>query len=144
MFILKREISAFYLNKLLILSLTALFSLTGCQSITQTTTAISKISQKQTGTKVYLQGKVMKQAPFLGSGAYQLQDSTGSVWIVTNNYLPPLGKDIFIEGEIQFQTISPQPSSTASAKSEKNEIYIVELKQIKKTNSSQVTSLQKS
>ncbi|GAB4228013.1 MAG: hypothetical protein Kow0049_08700 [Stanieria sp.] len=127
MLLLNREIPAFYLNKLLILGifLTTGLGLGGCQQLTQTPVAIAKIAQKQIGAKVYLQGKVLQQAPFLGSGAYQLQDATGSVWIVTNHNLPQPGEQILIQGEIQADKIF-------IAQQVLNEIYIVELKQVEK------------
>jgi cytochrome c-type biogenesis protein CcmE len=127
MLLLNREIQAFYLNKLLILGifLTTGLGLSGCQQLIQTPVAIAKIAQKQIGAKVYLQGKVLKQAPFLGSGAYQLQDATGSVWIVTNHSLPQPGEQILIQGEIQADKIF-------IAQQVLSEIYIVELKQVEK------------
>lgn len=139
MLLLNREIQAFHLNKLLILGifLTAGLGLGGCQQLTKTPVAIAKIAQKQTGVKVYLQGKVIQQAPFLDSRAYQLQDATGSVWIVTNQNLPQPGEQILIQGEIQSDMIF-------IAQQALNEIYIMELKQVEKiANPTQVTPLEK-
>ncbi|AFZ35245.1 hypothetical protein Sta7437_1683 [Stanieria cyanosphaera PCC 7437] len=127
MLLLNREIQTFYLNRLLIVGmfLTTGFGLGSCQQLTQTPVAIAKIAQKQTGAKVYLQGKVLKQAPFLDSGAYQLQDASGSVWVVTNYNLPQPGEQILIQGEIQSDMIF-------IAQQTLKEIYIVELKQLEK------------
>ncbi len=56
-------------------------------------------------TQVYLQGKVINQAPFLKAGAYQLQDATGKIWIVTNQTLPNVGDTLVIQGKLQFKSI---------------------------------------
>jgi hypothetical protein len=139
MLILKREIQTFDLNKILILSiyLTASIGLSSCQQLTQTPTAIAKVQQQENGAKVYLQGKVLKQAPFLGSAAYQLQDSSGSVWVVTTDYLPKPGEQVLIKGEIQYHNLS-------IAQQELGEFYVVELQQVARSvNSSPVTPLQK-
>ena len=34
---------------------------------------------------IYLEGKVVDRAPFLESGSYQLQDDTGTIWVLTDN-----------------------------------------------------------
>jgi hypothetical protein len=59
----------------------------------------------QTATKIYLQGKVTIKAPFLTGGAYQLQDATGKIWVVTNQTLPSVGDEVAIAGEVKFQSI---------------------------------------
>ncbi len=59
----------------------------------------------QTDTKIYLEGKVTTIAPFLTGGAYQLQDATGKIWVVTNQTLPSVGDEVAIAGEVKFQSI---------------------------------------
>ena len=59
----------------------------------------------QTNTKIYLQGKVTIKAPFLTGGAYQLQDATGKIWVVTNQTLPNVGDEVTIAGEVKFESI---------------------------------------
>ena len=79
--------------------------------------------QRNSSATVYLQGKVGNQAPFLGSGAYQLQDNSGTIWVITNNNLPPLGEEILIEGQIKYQSISIEGQ-------ELGDLYVLELKQL--------------
>ncbi|CAD0229130.1 MULTISPECIES: hypothetical protein [Planktothrix] len=87
--------------------------LVGCQSISQSeswinfnTAKIELLQQKQKiGAKVYLRGKVKSHAPFLGAGAYQLQDDTGSIWVFTTQPLPPLGQDLLIQGKVEYKSI---------------------------------------
>ncbi|HEY9835052.1 MAG TPA: hypothetical protein V6D26_31160 [Stenomitos sp.] len=56
-------------------------------------------------TIVYLQGQVTNRAPLLGSGAYQLKDATGAIWVFTNQTLPNVGDEVLIKGKLQFQSI---------------------------------------
>lgn len=54
---------------------------------------------------VYLQGQVTNRAPLMGLSAYQLKDTTGTIWVFTNQTLPNLGDKILITGKLQFQSI---------------------------------------
>jgi hypothetical protein len=56
-------------------------------------------------TIVYLQGQVTNRAPLLSSGAYQLKDTTGTIWVFTNQTLPNVGDEVLIKGKLQFQSI---------------------------------------
>jgi hypothetical protein len=103
--------------------------LLGCQQLsdfgirTFLLTPISAIEQKKDGAKVYLQGSVTHKAPFLGSGAYQLEDNSGSVWIVTTAPLPPIGKEALIKGKVQYESLP-------LADRDWGEFYILELKRL--------------
>ena len=54
---------------------------------------------------IYLEGKVVDSAPFMGSGSYQLQDETGTVWVLTNGTLPQTGETVQITGKVTYQSI---------------------------------------
>ncbi len=60
---------------------------------------------QQTNKIVYLKGTAGKQAPFLGSSAYELIDATGSLWVVTKARVPPEGTEVLIKGQILYQSI---------------------------------------
>ncbi|NEP03817.1 MAG: hypothetical protein F6K25_01755 [Okeania sp. SIO2G4] len=70
---------------------------------------MSRISKIQTKGKidrqVYLKGTVESKAPFLETGAYELTDDTGSIWIFTKAELPEVGTEITIKGRISYQSI---------------------------------------
>ena len=69
-------------------------------------TKIGEIPHKRVaGSTVYLKGKVASLAPFLVSGAYELQDTTGSIWVVTNRTLPAIGEQVLIKGLVQYESI---------------------------------------
>jgi len=52
---------------------------------------------------VYLQGKVSTCSP-VEQWAYQLQDSTGTIWVLTNQGLQ-LEDKVLIKGNIHYQSI---------------------------------------
>ena len=92
-------------------------SLIGCTPINYlglaqpSITSIGELSP-QTSTEttseeaiIYLEGKVVDNAPFMGSGSYQLQDATGTVWVVTNGPLPQTGETVQITGKVTYQAI---------------------------------------
>ena len=61
--------------------------------------------EKDVNSTVYIKGKVVKKIPFLESRAYELQDESGSILVVTKKDFPPLKKDISIRGELEYQSI---------------------------------------
>ena len=85
--------------------------------------AIEVVQQEQqTDSTVYVRGKVGKRAPFLGSQAYELQDTTGTIWIVTTEAVPPTGTEVLVKGQVRYQSIS-------LAGQEAGEVYVEELEQ---------------
>ncbi|MFK0735637.1 MAG: hypothetical protein ACFKPT_13050 [Gloeotrichia echinulata GP01] len=54
---------------------------------------------------VYIQGKVEKQVPLIKKWAYQINDSTGKIWVVTNQNNVGEGKQIVIKGKVRYQSI---------------------------------------
>lgn len=93
-------------------------SLIACQA---SPILIEQVSQKQIGKTVYLTGKVVHLAPFVDNAAYQLADSTGKIWVVTQE-LPQLGKEITIKGKIKHQSLPFEGQ-------ELGDFYLIELEQ---------------
>lgn len=85
------------------------------------TTNISQILQtKPRNTIVTLRGKVQAIAPLVSSSAYQLQDATGSIWVLTNNPKAlKVGDIILMKGETRYEVI-------LIAGQDQGEIYIQE------------------
>lgn len=50
---------------------------------------------------VTLRGKVVNQIGVLGSGAYELQDGTSSLWVLTQAGLPAVDTQLFVQGTPQ-------------------------------------------
>ncbi|MGB3513982.1 MAG: DNA-binding protein [Microcoleaceae cyanobacterium] len=87
--------------------------LISCGQITETAIKLNlnvgRIGKIQTKGKidrqVYLKGIVESRAPFLETGAYELTDDTGSIWIFTRAELPKIGAEITIKGKVRYQSI---------------------------------------
>ncbi|MBE9038805.1 hypothetical protein IQ246_27710 [aff. Roholtiella sp. LEGE 12411] len=69
-------------------------------------TPIREIKPKQDNKAiVYIQGKVEKQAPLMKQQAYQINDSTGKIWVVTNQTGLEQGAQVVIKGKVRYQSI---------------------------------------
>jgi hypothetical protein len=95
-------------------------ALVGCRS---PLIMIEEISPQKVGKTVYLTGKVVHLAPFIGNGAYQMEDGTGKIWVVTAQTLPQANQQIKIKGKIEYQSLP-------FANREWGDFYLVELEQL--------------
>ena len=68
-------------------------------------TQIQKISRKDDNTTIYIQGKVEKTAPLIKKKAYQINDSTGKIWVITNQRNLGIGEQVILKGDIQYKSI---------------------------------------
>jgi hypothetical protein len=67
--------------------------------------AIASLSDQAPGSSIHINGKVSQSAPFLDGGAYEIQDSTGKIWVVTQQPLPKAGTEVLILGELNFHDL---------------------------------------
>lgn len=114
-------------NRLLIL--VALVGLWGCNSLDlgalglQFPGNVKSVQDLQSepaiGSTVYLRGQVGDRVPLVEAQVYQLQDETGSIWVVTSNPLTQSGDRIAVQGSIRFESIP-------LAGQEMGEVYIEE------------------
>ncbi|GET38238.1 hypothetical protein [Microseira wollei] len=65
---------------------------------------VQKSSPKS--STVYLEGEVGKQVPFVDSSAYELKDSTGSIWVVTKQKAPNQKDQVLLKAKVQHKNIS--------------------------------------
>ncbi len=104
----------------------SLFSISAGENV-----SVRKISEiknrKQVNSTVYLKGNVGNQASFVGSGAYELQDTTGSIWILTRQPLPQKGDELIIQGKLQYQGM---PLIFAAGGKAVGEVYVEEEQQL--------------
>jgi hypothetical protein len=92
--------------------------------------SIGDIQQKrQVDGEVYLRGKVENRAPFVGNAAYQLQDGTGTIWVLTNQALPQLGDEVLLKGEVRYKSITLKEL----AGTDLGEVYVEEMEQLKRS-----------
>jgi hypothetical protein len=68
-------------------------------------TPIQKITPQNKDTTVYIQGKVEKTAPLIQRKAYQINDSTGKIWVITNQGNFQIGEQVVLKGNVQYQSI---------------------------------------
>ncbi|MBE9208525.1 hypothetical protein IQ244_18695 [Nostoc sp. LEGE 06077] len=69
-------------------------------------TPIEKIPAKpDKPTTVYIQGKVEKQVPLMKQWAYQINDSTGKIWVITNQKNLQKGTQVVLRGKVSYKSI---------------------------------------
>ena len=54
---------------------------------------------------IRIQGTVAQTAPFLNGGAYEITDSTGSIWVITETTPPASGTKIQVAGQLKFHDL---------------------------------------
>jgi uncharacterized protein YdeI (BOF family) len=78
----------------------------GWNTIGANITPIQEIKpQKEDDTTVYIQGKVEKRVALLKRIAYQIDDSTGKIWVITNQTDIKEGDKVVFKGKIRYQSI---------------------------------------
>ena len=70
-----------------------------------TPAAIANLTNLEQGSRVTIQGTVSQTAPFLNGGAYEVTDSTGRIWVITNAPLPKQGSKLQIAGQLEFHDL---------------------------------------
>ncbi|MEH2249011.1 hypothetical protein [Nostoc sp.] len=69
-------------------------------------TPIREIKPEQNNqATVYIQGQVEKQAPLMKQWAYEINDSTGKIWVVTNQKNLAKGAQVVIKGKVRYRSI---------------------------------------
>ncbi len=79
----------------------AVVGLVGCT----TRTSIGDINRdpaRFAGKQITIQGRASDAFGGFGSGVFQVQDSTGSIWVLSQGFaLPSNGSDVSVTGEVQ-------------------------------------------
>lgn len=89
-------------------------------------TNIRDIKLKQDNkASVYLRGKVTRQVPLVNWMVYQLQDSTGTIWVLTQKTELQLKDQVLIKGKMHYQSIP-------IAGKDFGEIYVEEQQQLER------------
>ena len=67
---------------------------------------IDSLSQRQ-GQSVIFQGDVRRQVPLVSGQLYQVQDNTGSIWVVTHGAAVDvaIGNAVTVQGTVQYKDI---------------------------------------
>lgn len=78
---------------------------TGCRMVTTVQQVQDNPQRNWFTATVYLQGTVGDQAPLLEAQLYELQDSTGKIWVLSHARPPQSGEQILIKGQVRYQAI---------------------------------------
>lgn len=97
--------------------------LTGCQGVTTVRNVQANPHRNWFTQTVYLQGTVGDRAPLLDGQLYQLKDSTGSIWVLSQTQGLDTGEQIRIRGRVRYQEIEV-------AGQDLGEVYIEEQQQL--------------
>jgi uncharacterized protein YdeI (BOF family) len=92
---------------------------TSMNAIGANITPIKQLTPQQKDSTVYVQGKIEKYIPMLGKHAYQLNDSTGSIVILTEQKGLNVGSQAVFKGQLRYKSIP-------LAGREKGEVYLEE------------------
>ncbi len=95
----------------------------GCQRITTVQQVQAHPHRNWFTATVYLQGTVGDRAPLLQGQLYELQDPTGSIWVLSSNKTLKTGDRIRVKGQVRYQAID-------LAGQDQGEAYIEEQQQL--------------
>jgi hypothetical protein len=79
--------------------LLAVLFLPGCEQ--QTIKHILADPHRYTNVEVAVAGKVNRSFSVLGHGAYEVDDGTGTLWVVSNSGVPREGASVTVKGTIR-------------------------------------------
>lgn len=70
------------------------------------TTPIQEVQKTAVGNSVVtVKGVVGDRVPILDGTVYELQDSTGKIWVLTQKQPPNSGQEVIITGKLRFKSI---------------------------------------
>lgn len=83
----------------------ALLGLVACQEKPPEITSIAALPQPGGTEKIVsVRGTVRDRAPLLKQTAYQLQDDTGEIWVITSDSAPESGQTVTIQAKIKSKS----------------------------------------
>jgi hypothetical protein len=90
------------MTRIVILFFIIAFVVSGCSWHTQ----ISEINDKPQEYKdkeVSIKGRVIEtlSIPFVQKGIYQMEDSSGKIWVVSQKRVPARGEKVTVEGKVK-------------------------------------------
>ena len=74
-------------------------------SIGVNVTPIQELKPRQDKATVYILGKVSSSVPLVKQQVYQINDSTGKIWVLTNQTGWKEGQSVVIKGKVNYQSI---------------------------------------
>lgn len=80
--------------------------LTSCSGVTAVQNVQTNPQRNWLTSTVYLKGQVIDRVPLIKAQVYQLQDSTGKIWVLTDKATPKVGDRVYIKGQVRYDKIS--------------------------------------
>ncbi len=79
----------------------------GMNAIGVNVTAISELTPQKgdNNAPVYVSGKVERKVPLLEKQMYQIEDSTGKIWVLTNQKGWKVGEKVVVKAIPQYESI---------------------------------------
>jgi len=99
------------------LTFVCLFALSSCDyseqsglngvnfSIGVNVTPIRELKPQEEKATVYIQGKVNSSVPLVNQQVYQINDSTGKIWVLTKQTGWKEGQQVVVKGKVNYQSI---------------------------------------
>ncbi|MGB3790233.1 MAG: hypothetical protein WA949_19650 [Phormidesmis sp.] len=69
-------------------------------------TAINSLSAERAEDKVSISGSVTQRVALLDGWLYQIQDDSGSLWVLTNRSEPAVGEIATVSGIVKYEAIA--------------------------------------
>jgi hypothetical protein len=82
-----------------------LIGLTSCSGVSTVQDVQTHPHRNWLTSTVYLKGKVSDRVPLINAQVYQIQDSTGKIWVLTDKATPKVGDQVYIKGQVQYEKI---------------------------------------
>lgn len=84
---------------------------------------VTRFAKAGRAKKVYVEGEVLRLSPLLDGMAYEIQDSTGKIWIQTSRRDVSLGETLHVQGLLRQREASVSGQDFGEA-------YLEELRQV--------------
>jgi hypothetical protein len=85
--------------------LALLTGLAGCSQVSTVQAVQAHPHRNWFTATVYLRGTVGDRVPLIGEQVYQLQDSSGKIWVLASESSLKTGDRVLIKGRVQYQSI---------------------------------------
>ena len=77
----------------------------GIAQIGRPTVTIQELSPQQQNDTLQIEGTVEQQAPLLAGSIYQLQDDSGTIWVLSDDAPPAASSSVRVVGTLQVEPI---------------------------------------
>lgn len=69
------------------------------------TQPVARLSAEKVGKTVQVEGTVLQQAPLLEKTLYQIEDTTGQLWVLSTDASPNQGDIVRVSGSLRYEEV---------------------------------------